>query len=43
MTEANCVTGEFFHYRANQLTKVLQGDDTYEFEYNGLGDRLQHR
>jgi RHS repeat-associated protein len=26
---------------ANRLTSVVQGSDTYNFAYNGLGDRLQ--
>ena len=31
----------YMYNLANRLTSVVQGDETYEFEYNGLGDRLR--
>jgi len=32
---------DYSYNHANRLTSVVQGPETYTFEYNGLGDRLQ--
>jgi RHS repeat-associated protein len=34
-------TSTYTYDKANRLSSVTQGSDTYSFTYNGLGDRLQ--